>query len=158
MSRIQRTVSVLVLEDREHLGEVGDVVDVKPGYARNFLIPAGIATLPTREALRAVERAKVVAAQDRLRRAKELADLAKSLEGTSITLEERASDEGHLFGSVNATSIIESMATLGVDLVEKMVVLEEPIKELGIFNVPIRLSPEHSVEIRVWVVEPSEDA
>lgn len=157
MKRLKRTVSVLILEDREHLGEVGEVVDVKPGYARNFLLPAGIATLPTRDALHQVERAKVVAAKDRARRVAELAELASSLDGISVTLEERASDEGHLFGSVSATSIVEALGAQGVELQEKMVALEEPIKELGIFNVPIRLSGDVSAEIRVWVVEPTEE-
>ena len=153
----KRTVSVLILQDRDGLGEVGDVIDVKPGYARNFLLPSGIATSPTPEALRAVERAKIAAVADRVRRAEELAALAKTLAGLSVTLEERASEEGHLFGSVGATAIIESLAEQGVALQEKMVVLEEPIKELGIFNVPVRLSAEQSAEIRVWVVEPSEE-
>jgi len=157
LKRPKRTVSILILQDREDLGEVGDVVDVKPGYARNFLLPAGIAALPTPDALRQVERAKVTAAAERLRRAEELADLAKSLDGVSVTLEERASEEGHLFGSVNATVILEALTQLGVTLQEKMVALEEPIKELGIFNVLIRLAPDVSAEIRVWVVEPSED-
>ena len=68
MARQKRTVPVLILQDRENLGEVGDVVDVKPGYARNFLLPAGIATLPTADALRQVERAKIAAAAERARR------------------------------------------------------------------------------------------
>jgi len=153
----KRTVSVLILEDREHLGEVGDIVAVKPGYARNFLIPAGIATLPTRDAMRAVERAKIAAVAARVQRAKDLSALADSLEGVSITLEERASDEGHLFGSVGATAIVEALSAQGVTLAEKTVELDEPIKELGIFNVSMRVSPDRAVEIRVWVVEPSED-
>ena len=112
--REKRTVPILLLEDRENLGEVGDVVNVKPGYARNYLIPRGSATLPTPHALRAVERAKKVAAQDRVRRAEELLELAATLEGTSITFEERASEEGHLFGSVGAAAIIESLAEQGL--------------------------------------------
>jgi len=157
MKRLKRTLPVLMLQDQEHLGQVGEVVDVKPGYARNFLLPAGIATLPTPDALRQVERAKIAAAKERARRAEELAELATSLESVSVTLEERASDEGHLFGSVSAASIIEALGKQGVELHEKMVALEEPIKELGIFNVPIRLGGDVSAEIRVWVVEPSEE-
>ncbi len=157
MKRLNRTVPVLILQDREHLGEVGDVVEVKPGFARNFLLPAGIAALPTPDALRQVERAKITAAKERARRAAELAELAGSLDGISVTLEERASDEGHLFGSVSASSIVEALGAQGVELQEKMVALEEPIKELGIFNVPIRLAGDVSAEIRVWVVEPSEE-
>jgi large subunit ribosomal protein L9 len=157
MKALKRTIPVLILQDQDNLGEVGDVVDVKPGYARNYLLPSGIATLPTPDALRLVERAKVAAAKERARRAAELADLATSLEGISVTLEERASEEGHLFGSVGAIAIIEALGKQGVELHEKMVALEEPIKELGIFNVPIRLANDVSAEIRVWVVEPTEE-
>ncbi|MEM8885149.1 MAG: 50S ribosomal protein L9 [Planctomycetota bacterium] len=157
-NKIKRTVSVLLLEDRENLGEVGDVVAVKPGYARNYLIPSGRATLPTADALQQVERAKVAAAEARKARQVALMDLAESLGAKSITLEERASEEGHLFGSVSATTIVEKLAADGVEITEKMVELAEPIKELGIFNVPIRVSPDHATEIRVWVVEPSEDS
>jgi len=157
MKRQKRTIPVLILQDQDNLGEVGDVVDVRPGYARNFLVPSGIATLPTPDALRQVERAKIAAAKERARRAAELADLARSLEGVSVTLEERASDEGHLFGSVGAAAIVEALARMGVELHEKMVALEEPIKELGIFNVPVRLAADVNAEIRVWVVEPTEE-
>jgi large subunit ribosomal protein L9 len=153
----KRTVSVLLLEDREHLGEVGDIVDVKPGYARNYLLPSGIGTLPTANALQMVERAKQVAAAERAKRVAEMAELATALADKSITLEERASEEGHLFGSVSASTIVEALAADGLVITEKMVDLPEHIKELGIFNVPVKVSPDQTVELRVWVVEPSAD-
>ena len=84
---------------------------------------------------------------------KESADVAK-LEGLSLTLEERASEEGHLFGSVSATTIREALAAQGIRIEEKQIQLESHIKELGIFNVPIRLDSEHTVALRIWVVEP----
>ena len=153
----RRTVSVLLLEDYESLGEVGDIVSVKPGYARNYLLPSGIGTLPTKEALSSVERARKAAATARVERLAELASLAQKLADKSINLEERASEEGHLFGSVGASTIVETLAADGLEITEKMVDLAEPIKELGIFNVPIRVSADHIVELRVWVVEPTSD-
>ncbi len=153
MARSHRTVSVLLLEDTEYLGEVGEVVDVKPGYARNYLLPAGIATVVTAEALRSVDRAKTEAAAQRAARAVEIAEFAKSLEGMSLTLEHRASEEGHLFGAVHAATIVEALAAQGVNLDEKQIVLDAPIKELGIFSVPVQLDADSRVEIRVWVVE-----
>lgn len=153
MARTRRTVSVLLLEDTEYLGEVGDVVDVKPGYARNYLLPAGIATVVTTEALRRVERTKTDAAAQRAARAVEIAEFAKSLEGMSLMLEHRASEEGHLFGAVHAVTIVEALAAQGVKLDEKQIVLDVPIKELGIFSVPVQLDADSRVEIRVWVVE-----
>src|SRR5512134_1275640 len=100
VARVRRNVKVLLLEDNEHLGEVGEVVDVRPGFARNYLLPNGIACPVTPEALQRVERARANAKKVRAERVKKVADLAKQLEGLSLTLEERASDEGHLFGSV----------------------------------------------------------
>jgi large subunit ribosomal protein L9 len=153
----KRTVPVLLLEDHEHLGEVGEIVNVKPGYARNYLMPAGIGTLPTANALQMVARAQQLAAADRAKRVVEMAELAKALAAKSITLEERASEEGHLFGSVSAATIVEALAGEGLTITEKMVDLPEHIKELGIFNVPIRVTPDNVAEVRVWVVEPSSD-
>lgn len=157
MKHEKRTVSVLLLEDHEHLGEVGEIVDVKPGYARNYLLPAGIGTLPTANALQMVARAQQLAAAERAKRVVELAELAKALAAKSITLEERASEEGHLFGSVSAATIVEALAAEGLMITEKMVDLAEHIKELGIFNVAIRVTPDNVAEVRVWIVEPSSD-
>jgi len=156
MARDRRSIAILLLEDNESLGEVGDIVEVRPGYARNYLFRAGIATLPTADALRRVERAKKDAVRHRLERSERLAESARALEGLSITLEQRASEEGHLFGSVGISTIIEALAEKGIAVEEKQVLLESPIKELGIFNVPIRLDADAGAEIRVWVVEPGE--
>jgi large subunit ribosomal protein L9 len=156
MPRQRRTLKVLVLEDSPHLGDVGDVVSVKPGHARNFLFPTGAACPVTPEALKRLERVREEGRRRRLERAARMAELAKSLEGLSITLEERASEEGHLFGSVSQHTILEALKARGIDLDEKQIVLEGHIKELGIFNVPVRLDADHIAEIRVWVVEPGE--
>jgi large subunit ribosomal protein L9 len=142
----RRNVKVLLLQDNEHLGEVGQVVDVRPGFARNFLYPTGAACPVSAEALQRVERAKKVA------------DLAKQLEGLSLTLEERASEEGHLFGSVGAPAIAAALGDRKFNVDEKMIELESPLKELGIYNVKVRLDADHAVEIRVWIVEPSHAA
>jgi large subunit ribosomal protein L9 len=155
VARTRRTVQILLLEDSEKLGEVGDIVQVKPGYARNFLFPSGVACPVTAEALRSVEQAKRRAAELRARRATQVAEQAKALEGLSLTLEERASEEGHLFGSVGAPRIVEALKEQGVAMEEKRIRLEHPIKELGIFNVPIQLDPETVAEVRVWIVEPT---
>jgi large subunit ribosomal protein L9 len=155
MARHRRNVKVLLLEDNEHLGEVGEVVDVRPGFARNFLFPTGGACPVTPEALKRVERARHQAAKARAERTQKLAELAKQIEGISITLEERASEEGHLFGSVGAPTIAAALGDKGIHVEERQVVLEAPIKELGIYNVVIRLDADRQAEIRVWVVEPS---
>jgi large subunit ribosomal protein L9 len=152
----RRTVSILLLEDIAERGNVGEIIEVKPGYARNYLIPAGIGTMPTAEALALVERGRKAAIQQRADHAAELAELASTLHGRSVTIEERASEEGHLFGSVGISSILAALATQDITLEEKAIDLPEPIKELGIFNVPLNLGTDGIVELRVWVVEPDE--
>ena len=153
--RNRSQTKILLLEDFERLGEVGDVLDVKPGYARNYLFPSGIACPVSADALRRIERAKERAAKLRVERADRVAALASVLENVSVTLEERASEEGHLFGSVGALQVVAALAERDVTIDEKQVLLDHPIKELGIFNVPIRLDAETTSEIRVWVVEPT---
>ncbi|MHC4222499.1 MAG: 50S ribosomal protein L9 [Planctomycetota bacterium] len=155
MARHHRTVQILLLEDSEQLGEVGKIVRVKPGYARNFLFPAGVACPVTADALRSVEQAKRRATELRAKRATMVAEQAEALEGLSLTLEERASDEGHLFGSVGASRVVEALKEQGIEMEEKRIRLEHPLKELGIFNVPIQLDPETVAEVRVWIVEPT---
>jgi large subunit ribosomal protein L9 len=155
VARVRRNVKVLLLEDNEHLGEVGEVVDVRPGFARNFLLPNGAACPVTPEALQRVERAREHAKKARAERVKKVGDLAKQLEGLSLTLEERASEEGHLFGSVGGPAIAAALADKGLKVDEKSIELENPLKELGIYNVKVRLDGDNLVEIRVWIVEPS---
>ncbi|MHC4960396.1 MAG: 50S ribosomal protein L9, partial [Planctomycetota bacterium] len=133
MARERRTIKILLLEDHDTLGDVGDVVPVRPGYARNFLVPTGAATMPTPDALRQVERAKLAAVRRRAERAEKIEHAVAALEGMSVTLEERASEEGHLFGSVGAAAIVAALAEKGIEIEEKQVDLETPIKELGIF-------------------------
>jgi large subunit ribosomal protein L9 len=149
----RRTVKVLLLEDDEHLGEVGEVVEVRAGFARNFLLPAGKATEPTVEALRRVELARKRAAEARALRAKQAEELARGLAGMSLTLQQRASEEGHLFGSVGAPEIAAALRERGVAVQERQVELERPIKELGIYSVSIRVDAERRAEVRVWVIE-----
>lgn len=152
---VRRNIKVLLLEDNPHLGEVGQVVEVRPGHARNLLFPTGAACPVTPEALQRVERSKEQAKKSRAERAKQVVDLAKQLEGLSLTLEERASEEGHLFGSVSGATIAAALGDKGLKVDEKAIELESPLKELGIYNVKVRLDAEHQVEVRVWIVEPS---
>ncbi len=152
--RQRRTVRLLLLEDREHLGVVGDVVDVKPGFARNYLLPSGAATPVTAQALHRVAQVQKRAAAMRREHEAQLQAVAEQLEGLSLTIEEKASDEGHLFGSVGAGEIRTALEARGVKVEERHIELERPLKELGIYNVPIHIDAERTVEVRVWVVEP----
>ncbi len=155
MARQRRTVRLLLLEDREHLGVVGDVVDVKPGFARNYLVPRGAATPVTSEALHRVAQVQKRAVAMRREREAQLQAVAEQLEGLSLTFEEKASDEGHLFGSVSASEIRAALEARGITIEERHVGLERPLKELGIYNVPIHVDAGRTADVRVWVVEPS---
>lgn len=145
-------MQVLLREDVERLGRIGDVVEVKPGYARNCLLPQGKAVPLSAGNLRRVEVLKQRAEAERKQREQELAGLAESLNAVSITLAAKANEEGHLFGSVSAAQIAEALEAEGYKVDEKMIQLAEPIKELGVIEVPIQVTPEVQSACKVWIV------
>jgi large subunit ribosomal protein L9 len=146
-------IEVLLKRSVETLGKVGEVVRVRPGYARNFLYPHGIAVPPTAENLRLVEKDKAAEAVIEAERAKVLAALAEKITTLgSVTVEAKANPEGHLFGSVGPKQVVDAAAAKGVTLEERQVRLE-PIKELGEYEVTVHLSPEVEPKLKVWVVE-----
>ncbi|HEX7238677.1 MAG TPA: 50S ribosomal protein L9 [Longimicrobiaceae bacterium] len=144
----------VILRDRmENLGDAGEIVDVKPGYARNYLIPQGLAYAATASNIKQIEREKAD------RQEKEAATLgaarerAAKLEGVSLTFNARAGQEGKLFGSITSGDIAEKLAEQGHEVDRRSIELEEPIKALGVFTVPIRLHPQVHPEIKVWVIQ-----
>lgn len=145
-------MQVLLRKDVERLGRIGDVVDVKTGYARNCLLPQGVAVPITPGNLRRVEILKVRGEEELRRRGEALAGLAENLKSVSITIAAKANEEGHLFGSVSAAGVAEVLQAEGYKVDEKMVQLSEPIKELGVIEVPIRLSAEVETFCKVWIV------
>lgn len=153
MAKKKRSLSVLLMEDVSLLGKTGDVVEVAPGYARNYLLPSGIAIQPGKEGLRLVElhKARVQAAQEE--REQQLREMAERIPSTNITLEMKASAEGHLFGSVTAEMIAQAMQDAGLDIQASNVRLEAHIKEIGQHPVPIHVYGDVNVEARIWVVK-----
>ncbi len=146
-------MQVILRERMENLGNPGDVVNVKPGYARNYLIPQGLAYEATEANVRRIERERVQSqrrAADALTGARER---AAALEGVSLTFNMRAAQEGRLFGSITSADIAERLAEQGIEIDRRQVELEEPIKSLGVFGVPIRLHAEVRPEIKVWVIK-----
>lgn len=144
----------VILRDRlENLGNAGDVVSVKPGYARNYLIPKGLAYEATDANLKRMEREKVSlqkAAAEQLGAAQKRAG---ELENVSITFNARAGDEGKLFGSITTADIAEKLAEQGIEVDRRQILLDEPIKALGVFPVAIRLHADVKPEIKVWVIK-----
>lgn len=145
-------VKVILRRDVENLGEAGEVVDVKPGYARNYLIPQGVAFRATEGNLRRLDeerRHQLRVVEREVERAEER---ARELEGLSLTLSVMAGDEGRLFGSVTSADIAEALAAEGIEVDRRLLQLEEPIKQLGVYRVPVHLHADVRPEVKVWVV------
>lgn len=145
-------MQVLLRKDVEGLGHIGDVVDVKMGYARNYLLPRGVAFTVSEGNLRRVAVEKRKAEEERRVYEQELDRMAEGLKEVSITISAKANEEGHLFGSVTPAQIAAQLTAEGYKVDEKMIHLAEPIKELGVVEVPIQLKPELVSSCKVWVV------
>lgn len=143
---------VILREDVSALGATGDVVEVAPGYARNHLIPLGLAYPYSADAMKRVELDRERAAERRAALLQELEGLAERLRGVQLTFEERASEEGHLFGSVSASRIAEALQAQGLDVAERDVRLAEPIRQRGEYEVVVHVHADLEVKVKVWVV------
>jgi large subunit ribosomal protein L9 len=144
----------VILRDRlENLGNAGDIVSVKPGYARNYLIPKGLAYAATDANVKRIERERsniVKAAAERLEEARKQ---AAAFEGVSVTFNARAGEEGKLFGSITSGDIADKLAEQGIELDRKQILLDEPLKALGVHPVEIRLHADVRPEIKVWIIK-----
>jgi len=149
-------MKVLLQRNIEKLGKIGEEVDVAPGYGRNYLLPQGLAVELTNENRNRFEsiKRKLIAQEQETKEKFEL--LAKELEEASCTIIANSSEEGHLYGSVGPRDIANQYANDGLPVEAKNVLLDEPLKELGIYKVRIRLHPEVECEAKVWVVKGDE--
>ena len=160
-----KTIELLLLDNVDNLGIVGDVVRVKPGFARNYLVPHGLAVTPTPEKVEelAARRAEVQAELDKL--AAEQRAMIERLEGYELTIERSANDSGILFGGVSQHDIAEALQEEGFAVEDRYVRVGEQIKRLDSYEVPIVINRDLKTEIKLWVVsdtpledEPQEDA
>lgn len=144
----------VILRNRiPNLGEAGEVVKVKPGYGRNFLIPQGHAFEASDANKRRIERdqADVVAREAEVLETARAA--AGKLDGLSLTFNMRAGQEGRLFGSITSADIAAKLAEQNIEIDRRQIELEEPIKALGVFTVPVRLHSQVHPELKVWVIQ-----
>lgn len=151
-------MQVILLERVEKLGAIGDVVTVKDGFARNFLLPRNKA-LRANEANRKVfeaNKAKIVAENDAKRAEAEAA--AKGVDGTAVMLIRQASNTGQLYGSVAVRDIVDALEAAGKKVGKQQVVLDKPIKSIGVYDVRVALHPEVSVTVKVNVARSPEEA
>ena len=147
-------MEVILRQAVEKLGQPGDVVKVSPGFARNYLLPRGIAYAATAGNLKRIaqEKARLQAAENERRGGAQT--IATRLETVSLTFSARVGEEGKLFGSVTASDIAEQLHAQGFDMIEKRQIdLHEPVKALGVYRVPVRLHADVKPEIKVWVIK-----
>jgi large subunit ribosomal protein L9 len=147
-------MKVLLLQDVYNLGQAGEVKTVADGYGRNYLLPMGLATLATPAALKRAERIKQIAIEKRAREKADADALAQLIGNATLTFSARAGEKGKLYGSITASQIAQALAQrLGLESFDKRkIVLREPIREVGTYSVPVRLSAEVAPKVTVVVL------
>lgn len=145
-------MKIILRQNVENLGEIGDLVVVKPGYARNFLIPRQLAFVATEGAMRALETEKKQYAT-KMEKAKKQAEIqAVQLADLQISIPMQVGEEGRLFGSVTTQMIAQELELRGFNIDKRAIHIDEPIKTLGIFEVKVKLHPEILASLKVWVI------
>src|SRR5947207_2118839 len=150
-------VQLVLIEDVTHLGKQGDLVEVKPGYARNYLLPNSLASVPTEHNLRLLAKYKVRVQQAREAKVADLKVLAEQIQRVSVTLEANANEEGHLYGSVGAPEISKALRSQNLPVDPEMVRLEGPLKECALYGVKVQLGYDIDSEVKVLVVRQQEE-
>jgi len=143
---------LLLLKDIPKLGNLGDVVEVKAGYARNCLLPQRLATEPTEENIKAIEEDRKRAAAERAVRLKVFTDLVEKLQDVQVTIEAAANPEGTLYGSVGPKEIADALHAQGFAVLPDHIELDSPIRTLDNRMVTVQFTEDVSTEIKLWVV------
>jgi large subunit ribosomal protein L9 len=146
-------MKVLLRQDHETLGKRGEIVSVKEGFARNYLLPNGIALAATDASQRILEDEKKRLVRQQEKDKKQAEALGKELEAVSVTAVVAVGEEDRVFGSVTSQTIADLLQEKGHTIDKRKIVLDEPIKALGVYSVPVKLHPDVEVKIRLWVVK-----
>ena len=149
-------MEVILREPVNGLGEEGEIVKVKPGYARNYLIPGGMASLTSSKDAHKVDHQRRVLADKRKRQMKTLTDLAEKISSMEIRIPVRTGEEDRVFGSVTNADIANALAKEGIDVDRRKINIDESIRALGVYTVPVRLSGDVTAELKVWVTKQDE--
>jgi large subunit ribosomal protein L9 len=144
-------MKLILREDVYNLGKGGDLVEVKPGYGRNFLIPGGLAVLANPKNIREVEHQKAVAAAKAAKLKASAEAIAKRLSDTPVSLRRKVGEQDKLYGSVTAMDVAEALAARGLDIDRRTIDLSEPIKTLGAFEVSVKLHSDVVGKVKVKV-------
>jgi len=146
-------MKLILREDVDHLGKMGDLVEVKDGFARNYLLPRSKAFEATVNNVRVLEHQKRLVADKIKKEKKDAEELATKISAFSVTIAVQAGEEDKLFGSVTSKDIAEALAAQGLTLDRKQILLEKPIKELGEFNVPVKVQHDVQALVKVSVIK-----
>ena len=144
---------LILRQDVPKLGKPGDIVKVKDGFARNFLIPNNLAVPATKENLKKLEREKLLKDKELEKSKQEALELAKKFSGKSFTIASEVHEEDKLYGSVTSLEIQRALEEEGFKINKKEILLDEPIKSTGIYEVPLKLHPEVTANIKIWIVK-----
>jgi len=146
-------MEVILLQDVKKVGSAGLAVEVKDGYARNYLIPNKLAVPATAGAIKVLEAKKKKVTRDEEKNKKSAVLTAETLSKISLTITSESGVNDVLFGSVTSESILQALRQEGIELDKTNIIIKEPIRKLGIYNIEVKLHPEVKQEIRVWVVK-----
>ncbi len=145
-------MEVILKEDIANVGKIGEVVRVRDGYARNYLLPRGLVMLANKKNLKTFEHQKKIVGDQKQKIVRQAQAIGEELTGATVSISMRAGEEGTLFGSVTNIHIEKALKAKGLKVDRRKIQLEEPIKTLGDFEVPVRLTADLSVPIKVSVI------
>lgn len=146
-------MKVILLETIDRLGKMGDVISVKEGYARNYLIPKNKARPATPGNMKTLEALKVKQAAEEAKKLDEARALADKISSLSLTIGAQSGEEDKLFGSISNDMISAALSEEGITIDKREIVLDEPIKKLGVYQVTVKVHPDLKASLRVWVVK-----
>ncbi|MBN2601951.1 MAG: 50S ribosomal protein L9 [Candidatus Marinimicrobia bacterium] len=144
---------IILLQDFEGLGKAGEQIDVKDGYARNFLFPKGLALKADKNSIKRFQEMARLKDKKKDRALKQSRDLAEKLQAVSLTVPVQVGEEDRVFGAVTSIEIAQQLKEKGYEIDKRQILLEEPIKALGIFEIPIKLHSEITTSIKLWVIK-----
>lgn len=146
-------MDIILLQDVNGLGEAGDVVTVKPGYARNKLVPEGLALRASKRNLAVAEERKQIVKTRKTREAATDEAMVETLSKIEITIEAQVGDEDKMFGSVTTLDIHKALEDKGIEVDRHAIMLEDPIKALGIYHVPVRVNADLNGDVKIYVIK-----
>lgn len=146
-------MKIILTQDVEDLGKCGDVIDVKTGYGRNYLLPRNLAVAASKGNLKAIDELKGRQELRSSKKQREAEAIRSKIEKVSCTAEVNVGEDDKVFGSVTASMIAELLLAEGVEIDRKRINLEEPLKTLGVYTIPIKINSEVTANLKVWVVK-----